>query len=194
MEDTLVEVRTNAARTIADQKTMSRRLDRLRNERTEWEKRAELAINKNRDDLARTALAEKSAIAKVIDKLEDDTVYIEEQRQRLNEDIVKLQEKLGEAKARQKTSLMRGVTADSRLKTKDKLSDNRIDEAMTNLEHLEKKMDMMEGKADSWDMGQTGPVGEEFTELSIDESVEQELTELKRRMEQKRQAQSLTEK
>ncbi len=187
MEDTLVEVRTNAARTIADQKTMSRRLDRLRTELIEWEKRAELAISKDRDDLARTALTEKSAIGQVIEKLEDDTVYIEEQRVRLDEDIVKLQAKLAEAKARQKTLLMRGVTADSRLKTNDKLSDNRIGEAMTNFEYLERKMDMMEGKAESWDMGQARPVGEEFTELGTDESVEQELADLKKRMKQKNQ-------
>ncbi len=192
MEDTLVEVRTNAARTIADQKTMGRRLNRLRSELIEWEKRAELAISKDRDDLARTALTEKATIQKVIEKLEDDTIYIEEQRLRLGEDIVKLQAKLSEAKARQKTLLMRGITADSRIKTKGKLGDNRIDEAMTNFEHLEQKMDVLEGKAESWDVGQSRPVNEEFTDLSVDDDVEQELTELKKRMEKQRQPQSLT--
>ena len=192
MEDTLVEVRTNAARTIADQKTMGRRLNRLRSELIEWEKRAELAISKDRDDLARTALTEKATIQKVIEKLEDDTIYIEEQRLRLGEDIVKLQAKLSEAKARQKTLLMRGITADSRIKTKGKLGDNRIDEAMTNFEHLEQKMDVLEGKAESWDVGQSRPVNEELTDLSVDDDVEQELTELKKRMEKQRQPQSLT--
>lgn len=191
MEDTLVEVRTNAARTIADQKTMSRRLDRLRTELLEWGNRAELAISKGRDDLARTALTEKSAIGQVIEKLEDDTVYIEGQRQQLNEDIIKLQAKLSEAKARQKTLLMRGVTANSRLKTNNRLGDNRIDEAMTNFEHLERKMDMMEGKADSFDMGQKRPVSEEFSELNTDESVEKELAEMKKRMKQQSQLQPL---
>lgn len=191
MEDTLVEVRTNAARTIADQKTMSRRLDRLRTELLEWGNRAELAISKGRDGLARTALTEKSAIGQVIEKLEDDTVYIEGQRQQLNEDIIKLQAKLSEAKARQKTLLMRGVTANSRLKTNNRLGDNRIDEAMTNFEHLERKMDMMEGKADSFDMGQKRPVSEEFSELNTDESVEKELAEMKKRMKQQSQLQPL---
>ncbi len=191
MEDTLVEVRTNAAKTIADQKTMARRLEKLGSELIEWEKRAELAVSKGRDDLARTALTEKSNIQTVIEKLEDDTVYIEEQRQRLAEDIVKLQAKLSEAKIRQKTLLMRGVTADSRIKTKGKLSDNRIDEAMTNFEHLERKMDMLEGKAESWDMEPHRPVNEDFTDLDIDENVEQELAELKKRMEKQSQPQTL---
>ncbi len=182
MEDTLVEVRTNAARTIADQKTLNRRLSRLGDELAEWEERAELAVTKGREDLARAALVEKSTLQKVINRLEQEAVDIEEQRQQLGEDIARLQAKLTEAKARKKALLMRGDTAKSRIKTRDRLVDKRLDEAMANFEHLERKMDNLEGQVESYDLGRDQSLEEEFAHLAEEEDVEQELAALKKRM------------
>jgi phage shock protein A len=185
MEDTLVEVRTNAARTIADQKTLTRRLERMYDELSEWDQRAELALQKNREDLARSALTEKTSLAKVITRLEQDRVEIEEQRQQLGNDIGRLQEKLAEAKARKKSLLMREDTARSRIKTRGSLNDTRVDEAMANFEHLERKMDTLEGKVESYDLGRERSLEEEFVDLAADEGIEQELAALKKRMQQK---------
>ncbi len=185
MEDTLVEVRTNAARTIADQKTLTRRLERMYDELSEWDQRAELALQKNREDLARSALTEKTSLAKVITRLEQDRVEIEEQRQQLGNDIARLQEKLAEAKARKKSLLMREDTARSRIKTRGSLNDTRVDEAMENFEHLERKMDTLEGKVESYDLGRERSLEEEFADLAADEGIEQELAALKKRMQQK---------
>lgn len=185
MEDTLVEVRTNAARTIADQKTLKRRLSRMYDELSEWEQRAELAIHKNREDLARAALVEKTTLQKVINRMEQDASSIEEQRQQLGDDIARLQAKLSEAKARKKALLMREDTARSRIKTRTSLSDKRVDEAMANFEHLERKMDTLEGRVESYDLGRERSLEDEFTDLAADEGVEQELAALKKRMQEK---------
>jgi len=185
MEDTLVEVRTNAARTIADQKTLQRRLSRMHDELSEWEQRAELAIHKNREDLARAALAEKTTLQKVINRLEQDATDIEEQRQQLGDDIARLQAKLTEAKARKKALLMREDTAKSRIKTRDSLSDKRVDEAMANFEHLEQKMDTLEGRVESYDLGRERSLEDEFADLAADEGIEEELAALKKRMQEK---------
>jgi len=185
MEDTLVEVRTNAARTIADQKTLKRRLSRLREELTEWEARAELALGKGREDLARAALTEKTSLQKVISRLEQDAVFIDEQREQLSDDIARLQAKLTEAKARKKALLMRGATAKSRIRTRDSLSDRRVEEAMANFEHLERKMDTLEGRVEAYDLGRDRSLDEEFADLAADDGIEQELAELKKRMQEK---------
>ena len=182
MEDTMIEVRTNAAKTIADQKTLRRQLDRLENESIQWEQKAELAINKGRDDLARAALAEKARIQTAIEQLEKESAIVAEQLEGLNRDIGQLQAKLAEAKTRKKTLDMRWKTANNRLKVRNKLSDSRVDDAMLQFEHLERKMDTLEGRVEAHDLGQEKTLEEEFADLAAEDTIEQELAELKKRL------------
>jgi len=185
MEDTMVEVRTNAARTIADQKTLDRQLARLRDESAQWEQKAELALTKDREDLARAALAEKSLLQTAIEQLEKETEAIENQLVGLNNDIGRLQAKLTEAKARKKSLDMRWQTTNSRLKVRGQLDDGRIDDAMVKFEYLERKMDTLEGRVESHDLGRDRPLADEFAELAAQDAVEKELAELKKRMREK---------
>ena len=185
MEDTMVEVRTNAARTIADQKTLRRQLERLEHESVQWGQKAELAINKDREDLARAALAERARIQTAIEQLEKESAVIAEQLDGLNRDIGQLQSKLTEAKTRKKTLDMRWKTANNRLKVRGKLSDSRVDDAMLQFEHLERKMDTLEGRVEAHDLGQEKTLEDEFAELEAQDSIEQELAELKQRLKKK---------
>jgi phage shock protein A len=183
MEDTLVEVRTTAARTIADRKTIQRRLDRLRTEVQGWSEKAELAVRRDRDDLARAALAEKASLQDLIDRLEIESLEIDSQLDQLNEDIGRLQAKLTEAKERKKGLQMRRDTATSRIKTRESLADDRIHEAMSRFEHIERKMDELEGQVESYDLGRERPLKDEFADLAAEETVEQELADLKKRVQ-----------
>jgi len=183
MEDTLVEVRTTAARTIADRKTIQRRLDRLRSEVQGWSEKAELAVRRDRDDLARAALAEKASLQDLIDRLEIESLEIDSQLDQLNEDIGRLQAKLTEAKERKKGLQMRRDTATSRIKTRESLADDRIHEAMSRFEHIERKMDELEGQVESYDLGRERPLKDEFADLAAEETVEQELADLKKRVQ-----------
>ena len=183
MEDTLVEVRTTAAKNIADRKTIQRRLDRLRFEAQSWSEKAELAVRRDREDLARAALAEKAALQELIDRLEAESLEIDTQLEQLNEDIGRLQAKLTEAKERRKALQMRHDTATSRVQTRESLSDDRIHEAMSRFEHIERKMDELEGQVESYDLGRERPLKDEFTDLAAEDTVEQELAELKKRVQ-----------
>ncbi len=185
MEDTMVEVRTNAARTIADQKTLNRQLARLHDESAQWEQKAELALTKDREDLARAALAEKSLLQTAIEQLEKEAEAIENQLVGLNNDIGRLQAKLTEAKARKKSLDMRWQTTNSRLKVRGQLDDGRIDDAMVKFEYLERKMDTLEGRVEAHDLGRDRPLADEFVELAAQDAVEQELAELKKRIREK---------
>jgi len=179
MEDTLVEVRSDAARAIADRKKQQRRIDRMTAEIHDWEAKAKLALDKDRDDLARAALLEKHNLAKTVEHLHVDLEVLEEQLDKLNDDIGRLQEKLDDARARQKTMLLKTNAVGSRLKTKAKLHDRRLDDALLSFDRLENKIDKMEGQVEAYDIGRNASLQNQFAELEVSEEIEAELENLK---------------
>ncbi len=179
MEDTLVEVRSAAARLIADGKESSRKLKALQQQAADWQAKAELAIDKGRDDLAKAALAEKSRVHKYIDALEAARVAIDEGLGKLNADVGRLEEKLADAKARQKAILARHETVSRRLEVRKKLHDYRIDDALGRFDRFERRMDDIEGRVESYDIGAKRDLQQEFSDLESAEAVEQELRDLK---------------
>src|SRR3954469_13196299 len=146
MEDTLVEVRSDAARLIADRKEIGRRLERLAEGQNEWQKRAELAIQKSREDLARAALVEKAKLAELVKILERDDETLKERMGHLDDDIGRLQAKLAEPKTKQAGLMGRAQTANARLSIREHIYDGRVDNAMARFDTMEKKLDEMEGR------------------------------------------------
>jgi phage shock protein A len=107
---------------------------------------------------------------------------VDEGLARLNDDMARLQEKLADAKSRQKALLMRHRTASHRLEIRRQIHENKIDDALVRFEHFERKMEDIEGRVESYDLGQRQDLGREFDNLEADESVEAELAALKRRV------------
>ena len=128
MEDTLVEIRSAAAKCIADRKEHGRHIEFLEREQGEWARRAELAVRSDREDLARAALAEKQAISDFIEQLKHEMDSLDEQLEKFNEDITKLQSKLKDAKQRQRSIVIRHKTATTQLAARKHIHDDRIDE------------------------------------------------------------------
>ena len=184
MEDTLVEVRSDAARTIAAKKKQQRRIDRLSDEVVEWERKAELAVTKGREDLARAALNEKNSLEQGVELLTREMEELEIQLSKLNVDIGNLQKKLDDAKARQKTIAMKHDTVASRLQTREKLHDRRIDDAMSKFDDLERKMDNAEGRVDSFDLGRSKTLQDEFAELEAEDKIDEELAKIRARIKE----------
>lgn len=185
MEDTLVEVRSAAARAIADKKELQRRLEKLGDEQAEWERKAELAVSKGRDDLAKAALAEKARIGRSAEALGDELEHVDEALGKFNQDIAQLQEKLSDAKARQKAMVVRHNTASRRLQVRERIHDTRIDDAMLRFDQFERKMDDMEGRIEAYDMGRSEhhPLERAFDELEGEaDAINEELEALKKRV------------
>ncbi len=182
MEDTLVEVRSTAARAIADKKEITRKLDGLEAEAKDWERKAELALDKGREDLAKSALGEKAAALKSAEGLRAQQRAVSEGLEKLNEDIASLQAKLADAKVRQQAILARHKTATKRLEVRRRLHDYRIDDALIRFESFERKMEDIEGHVESYDLGtKRGGLAQEISDLESQETVERELEELKSR-------------
>jgi phage shock protein A len=182
MEDTLVDVRSAAVRTIAEKKELERRLAGLRREQEEWQKKAELAITRQREDLAKGALLAKARIAEAAGRLSEQLKQIDEALARQNEDIAKLQAKLADAKARERTIIARHKTAASRLKLRAKLYDDRIADAFARFEQVERALDEAEGKVEAYDLGRQPSLENELSGLAADAAVEEELAALKARL------------
>ncbi len=192
MEDTLVEVRSAAAKTIADQKDAARRLKRLREAEAEWQRKAELALSKGREDLARGALLEKAKLAEMAKDLEEDLAHLEEALARHEADVVKLEAKLREAKAKKQTLEARHKTVASQLRVRRTLHDTRIDDAFSRFDAVEMRLDRLEGEVESYDLGADAghTLADEFAELEVDEAIEAELAALKAKLKPARKAEN----
>ncbi len=190
MEDTLVEVRSSAVKAIADKKDIVRRLERMEAERDEWEKKAEFAISKGREDLAKGALLARRKLSDAVETLKSELVVIDETLAKYNEDLSRLQAKLDEARAKQKAVSLRMQAASKRAKMRRTLYDGRIDEALSRFDGLERKIDRLEGEAEVYDMGHVPDLGEAFADLEAEEAIAEEFAALKARMAAKKTAKS----
>ena len=179
MEDTLVEVRSTNAKVLAEKKELLRRIARSEEQVQDWQDKAELALSKDREDLAKAALMEKQKYSDVVKAQSDELLVVEEHIGRLKEEVVQLQEKLADAKARQKTIIMRTQTASSRLNVKKQLDSSKVDDAMLKFEQYERRVEGLEAQVESYEMGKKSTLADEFAALEAEENVNNELEALK---------------
>ncbi|WP_395001259.1 phage shock protein PspA [Sphingomonas sp.] len=179
MEETLVEVRASAARSIADSKEMRRAINRLDELQGSWTEKAELALSKDREDLARAALGERQKATEMAEGLRAEISVIEQTLKGYEADIAKLQGKLREARARQNAIASRIESAVTRARTSEVLHGNRTEDAFSRFEIMERRADFAEGRADA--LGMTGPksLEEEISDLRASDSVDAELQAMK---------------
>jgi phage shock protein A len=179
MEDTLVEIRSAAAKCIADRKEHRRHIEFMEREKEEWTRRAELALRRERDDLARAALTEKQAIEDQVAKLSDEAEHLDHQLDKFNADISQLQNKLNDAKIRQRSIVIRHKTARSQLSARKHIHSDRIDEMLFRFESAERRIDQVESEAEAVAMGHNRSLADEIEDLESDDRVEAELAKLK---------------
>ncbi len=182
MEETLVEVRASAARTIADQKELRRQIQKLETVQSNWLEKAELALSKDREDLAKAALVEKQKAGDLAEQLGEEIALLDESLKASEADIGKLQAKLREARARQNSIVTRLESANNRAKMREMTSGPKIDDAFSRFELLERRVDYAEGRADAAGMGGAPKtLDEEIAELRSSDKVDAELAALKAR-------------
>jgi phage shock protein A len=180
MEETLVEVRASAARTIADQKEIRRQITKLEALQESWTEKAELALSKDREDLAKAALIEKQKAGDMAEGLRAEIAVLDESLRAAEGDIGKLQSKLREARARQNAIMTRLEGAQNRIRMREMYAGSKVDEAFSRFDVLERHADLAEGRADALGLGGPGKtLEEEIAELRNSDKVEAELAALK---------------
>jgi len=176
MEETLVEVRASAARQIADIKEIRRALGRLDQIQEDWTAKAELALSKDREDLAKAALIERQKAGDMAEGLHAEVVQIEQVLRSYEADIGKLQSKLREARARQNAISARFESAVTRAKAREIMNGSRTQDAFSKFEILERRADFAEGRAEALGMSS---LEDEIHELRAAEAVDRELEAMK---------------
>lgn len=186
MEETLVEVRSSSARLLADRKTLERRQQQLRELALEWQSKAELALRKGREDLARAALGEKHRVCADADAIDRELAEFANHLAKLAEDTEQLQAKLADARARQKSLTMRARAGQSRLEARKRIERYDTQDALTRFERYERRLDELEGQVEAYDIGrrrgEPGTLAGDFAALEADETVEAEFQALKARV------------
>lgn len=190
MEDTLVEVRSSAVKTIAEKKEIERKLATLVHDRDEWQGKAELALTKGRDDLAKGALQIKARLAQEAVQIERQLQRIEEGLSKQTDDVATLQQKLADAKAREAQMVQRHKTATNRLKIRTTLYDERVTDAFARFGQVERQLDELEGRVDLYDLTKPKSVADELAALEADHQVESEFQALKARLAGAREPQA----
>ena len=187
MEETLVDVRASAARTIADQKEMQRHCARMEKLQDDWSEKAELALSKDREDLARAALVERRKASDMAQKLNEEIAVLDETLQASEGDIAKLQSRLREARSRQSAIAARLESAENRVRLRTLLASERVDEAMARFDQMERRVDDAEGRAEALNYNGTGEpsLADQIDALGGRDRVDADLEELKRNMQKK---------
>jgi len=176
MEETLVEVRATAARSIADIKEIRRSESRLNELQTTWTEKAELALSKGREDLAKAALVERQKAAEMANGLRDELSQLEQVLRGYEGDIAKLQAKLREARARQNAIAARFESAVTRARAREVMHGSRTQDAFSKFDILERRADFAEGRCDA--LGITS-LEDEIDQLRASEKIDAELEAMK---------------
>ncbi len=181
MEDTLVEIKASCAGAMATKKKIQRDIDEVKDRAEAWESKAQLAISKNRDDLAREALLEKRRYADRITAFETEIEQANTLVTDYQADIQKLEEKLAAAREKQRLLIQRHVRASQKLRTEQNV--RRVDtaDAMTRFDNFEERIERMETDAELVNYGRKPSLDEEFRRLEDDDDLEDELNALKKK-------------
>ena len=185
MEDTLVEVRASAARTIADSKEMRRHIERLSELEESWTEKAELALSKEREDLAEAALVERRKAGDMAQQLRDEVKLLDDTLRSSEEDIAKLQSKLREARTKQNAIATRLESANTKARLRELWNGPKTHEAFSRFELLERRADEAEGRAEAMGLAPK-TLEDEFNELRSSDKIDAELAALKARMNKDR--------
>lgn len=185
MEDTLVEIKASCAGAIAGRKKVERQLDEARHRAEAWGSKAELAINKGREDLAREALVEKKSRQERAELLENEAEQYQDLVGQYQQDIVQLEGKLDTAREKQRILYQRHVHAQRKRRAQEEIRRVESSDAFIRFEQFENRIERMEAEADLVNAHRKTSLEDEISNLEHDEEIEKELEALKARTEQK---------
>lgn len=184
MEETLVELRSNTAKHLAERKIVQASLTKAKSSVIDWTVKAELALSKDREDLARSALLQKQQATEQVKLLEDELVKFNESLTTANEDASRLEQKMVEARLRQQSLLARKQQAQTRLKVKKQLNSHKVEDALIRFEHFEKKIELIESEIESYDVASSNEqsVDQQFKKMEREAFIDSELEYLKQKL------------
>lgn len=179
MEDTLIELKSACASAIANQKKVERFFEGIKEKEDFWSQKAELAVQKGKDNLARQALQEKRRYTQKSEALEIETTELETIVEQYRDDIQALEGKLKSAREKQRMLVQRHIRAQKKKQAQEEIRRADSAEIMYKFEEMENHIERMEAEADLVNYGKAASLEEEFDALESDDEIEAELNRLK---------------
>lgn len=179
MEDTLIEIKSSCANTIASQKKVERLLEDTQDRELFWDQKAALAVTRGRDDLARQALMEKRRFTQRVEAVEEEFSELGAMVEQYRDDIQELEDKLKSVREKQRMLVQRHVRAKRKKKAHQEI--RRVDsaEVMQKFDEIETQIERMEAEADLVNFGRRTSLEEELEDLAADDEIENQLNALK---------------
>lgn len=181
MEETLVEMKSSCAEVMANRKKVSREMELAEEAARRWEERAAMAVEKDRDDLAREALIEKSAMLERVESLQKEAEGLDEVVEAARADIERLEEKLQAAKEKQRVLAARHERAGNSLRAGRQIRKADSTDAIVRFDKFESRIERLEAEAELAHTRTGASLDKTFEGLEREESLEKELAELKAR-------------
>ena len=179
MEDTLIEIKSSCANAIANQKKVERLLDDIQEKENFWGQKAELAVKRGKDALARQALQEKRRYTQKTEAIEIELTELSIIIEQYRDDIQELETKLKSAREKQRLLVQRHIRASGKKRAQEEIRRADSTQIMQKFEELENHIERMEAEADLVNYGRPSTLEEEFNSLEADDDIEAELNRLK---------------
>ena len=187
MEDTLVEIKASCAGAMAAKNKIERDCQTVETRAGQWGEKAQLAVDKGREDLAREALMQKRGYTERSAALQKERAECGALIRQYQDDMSQLENKLGSVREKQRLLVQRHIHAQKRKRAQEDL--RRLDsaEAFVRFEQFENRIERMEAEADLVNPAPNTEhqLAQEFARLEGDEEIEKELAGLKAALEQK---------
>lgn len=186
MEDTLVEIKASCARTMASQTRVNRALEAARSQSQNWGDKANLAVEKSREDLAREALVEKRNYQEQVGHLDAEARQLAEVVKQFQSDIRQLEDKLDSTRKKHQVLVQRHLRARKHHQAQTKMRQANSTDALLRFDEFENRIERMEAAADLVHVSRRPDLEEEFRKIKQDEEIDKELAALKRSVTEKR--------
>jgi phage shock protein A len=180
MEDTLIELKASCAGAMATRRKIDHEQESVQRKAAEWQSKAQLAVQKGRDDLAREALGERKRYLDRAAVVEKEKANCEALLEQYQSDIAQLESKLDTVRERQRVLVERHIHALHKRRAQLDIRRADASAAMARFEHFEESIERMEADADLVNFGRKPTLSQQIDALDNDGDIEQELQRLKR--------------
>lgn len=185
MEDTLVELKASCAGAMASRSKVNRAREVAADATEKWDRKARLAVEKGREDLAREALLEKRACQQEVEHREKEAAHFDELVIQYQKDIAQLEEKLESARNKHRILVQRHIHASHRKDAQSQIRKAATSDAFMRFEQFESRIDRMEAEAELVNY-RGATLDDEFSKMETDEQIENELASLKESLKEKK--------
>lgn len=179
MNGQMIQVKTQVAAAIADEKRLRSTYENAQRQADDWQRKAELAIDRGEEELAKEALQRRINYANSASGLEEQWKAQSAQVQMLKDGLRKLEGKMSEAQSKQELLIARHRSAQAQEKMHKTLGSVQGMGQLGEFDRLERKVEQQEARAQAYTELSTDNLDSKFAALESESEVDRQLRELK---------------